>query len=178
VLVAGTIATIANHDDAFLVIGDWFPFVLYLTLCAEPMRRVVRDQRVSWPTAVVYLGTSVFGTAGLLCLPVSYYGSDGYVRVAAIARVVGIDRFTSAAASVPWSTASWLFTLTALAGAVTLWGLIARLARTSRGQAIEHSAGDATLATWATLDAPLGTSVTRPAPERRRSRSSRVDQDD
>jgi len=168
-----TIATVVNHDDAFVVAVDWFSFVLYLALCAEPMRRVVRDARVSWPTASVYIGTALSGTAGLLCLPVSYYSAEGHVRVATIARLFGIARFDDAAATAPWSTASWMFICLALIGAMTLWALIARLARTSRGQAIDHTRGDGSLATWATLGAPLGTSVTRPESESSRIRPRR-----
>lgn len=163
VLIISVAAMIAYNESGPLTL-EMMPLVLYAGFCATPMMWFVKQARVGVFTAVVYWTTALVGTAGFLCFPVRFWVGMAEQRTgSAISRLVGIDNLTTGQATA-WETVGWAGVCYALLGVVVLWVLLARL-KWSDPKAVDSSAAGSGgfAASWATLDPPAGTSVTRPS---------------
>lgn len=165
VLLACVLVTIAGHEDLDAVLVAWFAFLLYLALCSEPLRRVVPTAHVTRAIAGVYVVAALLCVGFLFTVPMVTYGGPGLPTASVLSRAVGVTSLSAHAASLS-SDVSWTCFALALLATMTLWGQVARLARRSEWKAIDHAVGDGSFATGATLQEPLGTSVTRPAESR------------
>lgn len=133
------------------------------------MRRVLRDARVTWTTAAVYLATALFCIGIVFSMPVTdltrtYGGTASVFSLAA-----GTDNLSPHGRVVFLDLTWMLFGLMAIS-TLSLWYEIMRLARRTEWKSIDHAAGDGAFLAGATLREPLGTSVTRPAEIRGRRR--------
>ena len=153
---------VGRWDLASAITLDVLVLVAYLTFCGEPIRRVIRTERVPWGLAGTYLATALAVVGFLFALPRREFRGGGEHTASVLSRLLGVDDLSAAAAGA-YATATWVLFGLATLGTLALWGQVLRLARATRWRAIDHTVGDGSLATGATLAEPLGTSVTRPA---------------
>jgi hypothetical protein len=168
ILLTCIAGTVIGRQDLTHVLLIWFGAVLYLACCLEPLRRVIRDASVTWALAATFVFATVCCIGFACCLPADADSGPGSFSLAS--RVVGVDSLSDAGRS-GFLTATWLFFAGLVISTLALWYEVLRLARRSEWRAIDHTSGDGSLLTGATLQQPAGgTSVTRPAPPHRGAR--------
>ncbi|WP_375489164.1 hypothetical protein [uncultured Jatrophihabitans sp.] len=161
VLAACVAGTVLGHSDSTHVLLVWSSGLLYLAFCMEPMRRVLKTARVTWAFATVFVVVTVCCVGFVSCLPADADRGPGSFSLAS--RAFG-DADLSTSARNGFLTATWLCFVGLAVGTLVLWYQVLRLARRTEWQSIDHTTGDASFLTGATLQDPSGgTSVTRPA---------------
>lgn len=170
VVVGACIAAsvVARHDGDHVSIV-WIAGLFYLAFCMEPVRRVLREARLDWTAAAVYLATAFFCIGAVFSMPVTDYASARAGSSSVLSLVGGNDDLSSHAQGV-YTDLTWVFVALMAIGTLVLWYRIMQLARRTEWKAIDHTVGDGAFATGATLQQPLGSSVTRPAEPRERPR--------
>ncbi len=165
VVAACVLATVAARHDATIVTLAWVVFFFYLAFCAEPLRRVVRTADVTWATTATYLLTAALCVTVIFCLPVTSYRGVRTADVSVLGLLTGHAELSEHVAQ-RYADATWLLAGALAVGTLALWYQVLRLARRTEWRSINHHVGDGAMLTGATLQEPVGTSVTRPVEQR------------